>query len=288
MTLTLHVNATWASTNVYHLNRRFEPCLGVAGAPTVYSVITAISNLTEIVQAKTNVIFDTNNTCAVEYESVALGYDGSEAAWAAVLEDYAGEWVTHSNKLYDNVGWVKGGGEVGGTSAGYLWLLQNHAAFRTSPTNFWVSPAGKTNLIEKVLVGTIGDYGPMQDVVDVGPTNWGADTPTNFLGSEAPTDVSTHADFTAYYRLLVLKVEMITPAGDPTKTPTDSGDGQNEFTYSTASPGVLTMNLKAKVTPSGIANQIKDQCLFSVDAVTGSTLAWDAAQEFRKPELSHL
>ncbi len=208
MVLALYASATLASTNVYHLNRRFEPCLPVAGVPTTYKVITAISNLTDIVQAKTNVIFDTNNTCAVEYESVALGYDGSEAAWAAVLDDYESDWVTHSNKLYDNVGWVKGVGPVGDTWAAHLWLLQNHAAFRTSPTNFWVSPAGKTNLIEKVLVGTIGDYGPMQDVVDVGPTNWGEDTPPNFFGSDASADVSLHADFTAYYKLLDVKVEL--------------------------------------------------------------------------------
>jgi hypothetical protein len=217
MALALSASATLASTNVYHLNRRFEPCPPVAGAPTVYNVITAISGLTEIVQAKTNVIFDTNNTCAVEYESVALGHDGSEAAWAAVLDDYESDWVTHSNKLYDNVGWVKGVGPVGDTWAAHLWLLQNHAAFRTSLTNFWVSPAGKTNLIEKVLVGTIGDYAPMQDVVDVGPTNWGADTPNNFLGRDASTDVSTHADFTAYYRLLVLKVDTI-EASSPVAT----------------------------------------------------------------------
>ncbi len=230
MALALSASATLASTNVYHLNRRFEPCLPVAGVPTAYKVIAAISGLTEIVRAKTNVIFDTNNTCALEYESVALGYDGSEAAWAAVLDDYAGEWVTHSNKLYDNVGWVKGGGEVDGTWAGYLWLLQNYAAFRTSPTNFWVSPAGKTNLIEKVLVGTIGDYGPMQDVVDVGPTNWGADTPTNFLGSDASTDVSAHADFTTYYRLLVPKVELRELSFTNNHT-IKSDDGATDYTF---------------------------------------------------------
>jgi hypothetical protein len=225
----LHSSVIWAETGVYHLNRRFEPCLGVAGAPTVYSVITAISNLTEIVQAKTNVIFDTNNTCAVEYESVALGYDGSEAAWAAVLDDYESDWVTHSNKLYDNVGWVKGVGPVDDTWAGYLWLLQNHAAFRTSPTNFWVSPAGKTNLIGNVLVGSIGDYGPMQDVVDVGPTNWGGDTPTNFLGSDASTDVSLHADFTAYYKLLDIRVDIDTDTdNNGIIDADDTGEDQSE------------------------------------------------------------
>ncbi|MCI5151011.1 MAG: hypothetical protein D3916_16780 [Candidatus Electrothrix sp. MAN1_4] len=63
--------------------------------------------------------------------------------------------------------------------------------------------------------------------------------------------------------LYVFKIEMITPAGDPVNSPDNSGDGQNEFTYSSASPGVLTMNLKANVTPSGVAEKIKDQCLFT-------------------------
>ena len=84
----------------------------------------------------------------------------------------------------------------------------------------------------------------------------------------------------------VLKVEMITPAGDPVNSAVQSGDGQNEFTYSTASPGVLTMNLKAHVTPSGVANQIKDKVLFTVDSISGSTMAWDAANPGGKPTAS--
>jgi hypothetical protein len=147
------------------------------------------------------------------------------------------------------VGWVKGGGEVGGTSAGYLWLLQNHAAFRTSPTNFWVSPAGKTNLIEKVLVGTIGDYAPMQDVVDVGPTNWGADTPTNFLGSDASTDVSTHADFTAYYRLLVLKVESVEIYKPETSTDADWQNTANVMDWKEVVFNNEDLKFKIKFTP---------------------------------------
>ena len=41
--------------------------------------------------------------------------------------------------------------------------------------------------------------------------------------------------------------------------PDDTGDGQNEFTFSNANPGVLTMNFKAKVTPNtaAAANGIK-------------------------------
>lgn len=87
-------------------------------------------------------------------------------------------------------------------------------------------------------------------------------------------------------RYTVLKIDLVTPAGDPVAAPDDSGDGQNEFTYSTASPGVLTMNLKAHVTPSGVAAQIKDQCYFTVDGIGASTMAWDAANPGGKPTAS--
>ena len=87
-------------------------------------------------------------------------------------------------------------------------------------------------------------------------------------------------------KIIVFKIDLITPAGDPINAAVQSGDGQNEFTYSTASPGVLTMNLKARVTPSGIASWIRDRCLFAVDTIAGSTLAWDAANLGGKPTAS--
>ena len=74
----------------------------------------------------------------------------------------------------------------------------------------------------------------------------------------------------------VVKVELVTPSGDPVSAPSDSGDGQNEFTYSSDSPGVLTMNLKAKVTPAGSALGVKDSCFFRVDFIRNSVMAWDS------------
>jgi hypothetical protein len=97
---------------------------------------------------------------------------------------------------------------------------------------------------------------------------------------------SAQANCTDNIQVSIIKIDMITPAGDPVGAPSDSGDGQNEFTYSPASPGVLTMNLKARVTPSGIADQIKDQVLFTVDGIGASTLAWDAANPGGKPTAS--
>ena len=109
--------------------------------------------------------------------------------------------------------------------------------------------------------------------------------------SAAPRDVHLRLRYTSEgnqqidddIRLTVFKVDLITPAGDPVNAAVQSGDGQNEFTYSSANPGVLTMNLKARVAPSGMASQIKDQCLFTVDTITGSTLAWGSSNPNGKP-----
>ena len=72
-------------------------------------------------------------------------------------------------------------------------------------------------------------------------------------------------------------VQFITPAGDPIRAPKDVGDGQNEFTFSTANPGVLTMNLKARVTPAAAAPIMAADCHFEVGAVGTSAMAWAAA-----------
>ena len=75
----------------------------------------------------------------------------------------------------------------------------------------------------------------------------------------------------------VVKVELVTPGGDPVAAPSDSGDGQNEFTYSAASPGVLSMNLKARVTPSGATAAVASACVFGVGAVGDSVMSWASA-----------
>lgn len=86
---------------------------------------------------------------------------------------------------------------------------------------------------------------------------------------------------------VVPKVELITPSGDPTNSPVDSGDGQNEFTFSTNSPGVLEVNLKAKVSPSGMATQVASRCHFYVDTIGNSTLAWDSVNSNGVPIASN-
>jgi hypothetical protein len=93
---------------------------------------------------------------------------------------------------------------------------------------------------------------------------------------------------------LLLPTEWITPAGDPVNAAIDGGDGSgtvpdgaNEFTYSTAASGVLTLKLKAKI--SGIGNlgqTIQDQFKFEVDTIGNSTMAWDTANPGGKVTVS--
>jgi hypothetical protein len=89
-------------------------------------------------------------------------------------------------------------------------------------------------------------------------------------------------------------VEFITPAGDPVNSPVDAGntpasipDGANEFTFSDAIPGVLTMKLKAKVPGiSSLPAAEQAKFTFEVDTIGSSTFAWDVANPGGKATVS--
>ena len=87
-------------------------------------------------------------------------------------------------------------------------------------------------------------------------------------------------------KVYVVQVELVTPKGDPVAAPKNSGDGQNEFTFNNASPGVLTVNFKAKVTPNTVdLNKVKDKVFFTV-ANVGSAPTWDGANPGGKSSVS--
>jgi hypothetical protein len=93
--------------------------------------------------------------------------------------------------------------------------------------------------------------------------------------------------------LYVPLFEWVTPKGSPVTAPDDAGDGQNEFTYNTASPGVLTVDLDVLVKPTGTAGvtghdgvKFSDRCVFALPTITGSTFAWDAANTGGKSNTS--
>lgn len=431
-----------AQTSYYYLNRSFSAVqFDMQGIPTEYQLSAESDKLTDIVKGE--IKLNTNGTYAIEKQTaIALGYGSALSAWNAAMA-YNGTPSNYPGKTFDNVGWVRGTRSVSADWGAYIWTLQNKITFQSSTSVWWTSTNGIPVAISNVMVGSLGDYGPVSNVVDIGPvipsnfpgancsdsgtyqvditnvfyqlsipdiwitprdavtcvggsnmqftvtgTNipqgvtwslipdlsgsggaaiqsngvWQAEiTPGNvatnykvratskdntnfydqvdltvfkvdivesnvyvgvsnattlhltpdssanvqwditpdlqdgasiegstvgtsivFNAGSVPTNYTVLAyisNFTNCYdtcTVAVIKVEMITPAGDPTNAPVNSGDGQNEFTFSTNSLGVLEVNLKAKVLPSGMATQVASRCRFYVDTIGDSTLAWDS------------
>jgi len=194
-----------ATTNLYHTNRTFRAVefTNMGSVISSYEVQLFAGQLTAVV-GPTNVIVNSNNTFATEYESFAWGYPTPEAAWAAVVSNQTAFSFIHPSNTYDNTGWVKGTREAYDTFGAFLWLLQNTVDFQTSETNVWISPNGVTNPITQVIVGSIGDYPPVTNVVDVGPVNWSEIS--EYPGMNMATDVVYRGDYNAYYNLLPVEV----------------------------------------------------------------------------------
>ncbi|MES2738378.1 MAG: hypothetical protein V4672_18805 [Verrucomicrobiota bacterium] len=112
-----------------------------------------------------------------------------------------------------------------------------------------------------------------------------ADGKTLCLEPSAPT-LTVHGYFKkSVYLVPLLDVLFITPAGSPVSAPVDAvntsanvPDGANEFTFSSATPGVLTVKLKARVTGlGGKTTAEQNNYTFALDGISNSTFAWDAA-----------
>lgn len=99
---------------------------------------------------------------------------------------------------------------------------------------------------------------------------------------EGEPDVVNKDRAVDYVHCVVARIEFVTPAGDPVASPKDSGDGQNEFTFTSGRPGVLNINLKAKVTPGNAVDLVADQCIFSVDGIGASDQSWDKENQMGK------
>lgn len=116
-----------------------------------------------------------------------------------------------------------------------------------------------------------------------------------FTSSRSETDSDGNpikCSTTGKTTVAVLVPKFITPAGDgdPKASPVDGGfgtgtvtDGANEFTFSTAPAGVLTLQLKVKI-GSGVESGIVDHLLFGVDGIGNSTLAWHEDNPGGKPK----
>ena len=163
-----------------------------------------------------------------EYEIISWGGHSSDAsAWAGVvnaLEVSASE-VSEvvSDHIVDDPGWIRGcmldefnSNEwirwPSGDRSAYLWLLQNHLRFLSSSETALTNSAGDVFPIYQVLVTSLGDYTPHQDVTVVWPQMDFDVTLIPHLSStipDEPDDVKYMHDLTTYYRLSVIKVEML-------------------------------------------------------------------------------
>lgn len=93
------------------------------------------------------------------------------------------------------------------------------------------------------------------------------------------TIACVHKAAIASVKYTVCSVRFVTPAGDPCVAPDKSGDGQNEFTYSDSKVGILTINLKARMFPVGVATSMSNSLYFEVDDIGNSVKRWG----FRNP-----
>jgi hypothetical protein len=144
----------------------------------------------------------------------------------------------------------------------------------------------------------LGQETPLEKVTAVELTIPANATESNTVTMEEefnpPMPVPVSGNAHEVWKTSLLPVEFITPAGDPVNAPVDAGttpasipDGANEFTFSNAASGVLTMKLKAKVLGIGslpAAEQAK--FTFELDTIGNSTFAWDGANPGGKATVS--
>lgn len=166
--LLLAVNVQ-AVTPYYHINRSFSAVeFDIEGIPTVYELNAQAEKLTATVRG--DIKLDTNGTYAIEKQAaIPICYPTAQEAWNAALA-YNGSQSNYPGKIFDNVGWVRGVKNAEGGWGAYLWVIQNQIAFQSSTSAWWQTTNGVPVAITNVMVGSLGDYGPMSNVVDIGPS----------------------------------------------------------------------------------------------------------------------
>ncbi|MDD5676705.1 MAG: hypothetical protein PHW60_01780 [Kiritimatiellae bacterium] len=184
-----------AQTPYYYLNRSFSSVqFDLKGIPTEYLLNEESDKLTDIINGSIQV-----NSNAIEKQAaIPVCYGSAMSAWIAAV-NYTGATSNYSGKIFDNVGWVRGTKSVNGKWGAYLWVLQNQIAFRASTSAWWSTTNGIPVAISNVMVGSLGDYPPMSNVVDIGPV-----IPTNFLGPNQNDSGTYQVDITnVYYELII-------------------------------------------------------------------------------------
>lgn len=231
--------------------------------------------LTNIVKGLA-VQLDMTNTYAIEKQvALPVCYGSAEEAWNAALVYNNGTPSNYPGQIFDNVGWVRGTKSHKGEWGAYLWVLQNRIAFKSSETNLWVSPSnGFPVAITKVMVGSLGDYGPMEAVVDIGPHL--AAATNNFPGANQSESREFYVDITNVFYQLSIPDIWVTPLYavrgfggsnvDYSVTGTNIPNGvtwlltpdgltsgaviqvSNDWHYASVTPGNVATNYKIRVT----------------------------------------
>ncbi|MFH1969309.1 MAG: hypothetical protein ABIJ53_03215, partial [Verrucomicrobiota bacterium] len=206
----LGILQTVKAEDTYHTKRTFTPVeFNLQGTPTVDQLFMETEKLTDTVKGEP-VKIDTNGTYAIEQqEAIALGYDTPQGAWnAAVI--YQGTPSNYPGKIFDNVGWVRGTKSASGSWGAYLWILQNRIAFQSSTSVWWrATTNGVPVAITNVMVGSLWDYAPMSNVVDVGP-HLNAAT-NNYPGANQSESKEFNVDITNVYYQVSIPDIWITP-----------------------------------------------------------------------------
>ena len=217
--------------DMYHTNRTFVAIETSVGAPTAYAIYTAGLLLTnELLVGPGPLYVVTNQTYGLIGERVALGYGSAAEAWGALSNSFTVAPLTNYGEIYTNAGWVKGTLHTNEGWNAYLWALQNQITFMSSTSLYWVSEDGKTNVIAKVFVGSIGDYGPTTLVTSVGPvstTNAGhyLDDPGEGQSQDAIIGVDTNV----YYAVLKVDLKEVSFSGTKYHT-VKKDDGSQDYT----------------------------------------------------------
>ena len=178
-----------------------------------------------------------------------------------------------------------------GDNTGHTERFRTNREYGVSQTDTFQLPKGAKYKVELIHIATDpnynGDPSPDYDHTLEIDTSQGClvvEDPDDIMGT---SDQSLGEEFVIEGKdatIFVPLFEWVTPKASPVSAPNDAGDGQNEFTYSAAAQGVLTMDLKVLVKPTGTAGvtghdgvKFSDRCFYKLPTINGSTFAWDAA-----------
>jgi hypothetical protein len=202
--LILHSTFLFAQTSYYHISRTFSAVeFNIQGIPTEVQLSQESDKLTDLVKGA---IYTNSGTCAIEKQAaIPICYGTAMDAWNAAV-NYSGSTTSYYGKIFDNVGWVRGLQQTPAGWGAYLWVIQNHIEFLSSTSSLWVASNGIPVALTNVLVGSLGDYGPTNNVVDVGPS-----LPTNFPGINGGEEKMFKVDITNVFYELVIPDIWITP-----------------------------------------------------------------------------